>query len=229
MDGFSRQDATSLSTYLAILRRRGWIVILCGVVAAAVAYELSSRQAAQYSSSADVYINQQDIAAALTGINSFDYSSAALAVDTQASLADVPAVAARALKVSKLTDRTAGEILGEVSITPDETTNILTFTAVDGSPVTSALVATSYARAFTAYTNELSSKPIVKARREVEALMTQLENEGRKGSALYTNLQEKDQQLQTLQTLQTSSAQLVRPAGLGGQISRTRSGMRPSG
>ena len=218
MDKFSRQDAASLSTYLAILRRRAWIVVLCGAIAAVVAYELSSRQPAQYSSTADVYVNQQDIASALTGISSFDYSSAALAVNTQANLADVPAVAARALKVAKLHDRSPEALLGQVSITPDPTTNILAFTVVDGSPVMSGLLATSYARAFAAYTNSLSSKPIVKARREVEGLMAKLAAEGRKRSTLYTNLEEKDQQLQTLQTLQTSSTVVVRPAGLGAQF-----------
>ena len=131
MDRFSRQEATSLSTYLAILKRRGWIVVLCGLVAAFVAYDLSSRQTPQYSSSADVYINQQNIASALTGIDTYDYSSAALAVDTQASLADVPAVATRALRIAKITNRSPGELLGETTITPDESTNILTFNVVD--------------------------------------------------------------------------------------------------
>jgi polysaccharide biosynthesis transport protein len=219
LERYSRQDVTSLSTYLTILKRRGWIVVLCGLIAAIVAYEYSSRQTALYSSSADVYINQQNIASALTGINTYDYSSAALAVDTEASLADVPAVAARALAISKVTGRSAADILGETSITPDETTNILTFTVVDSSPLTAQLLATAYAKAFTNYSNGLQSKPIIKARTEVEALMATLESQGHKGTALYTNLEEKDQQLQTLQTLQTSSSVVVRPAGPGTQIS----------
>jgi Mrp family chromosome partitioning ATPase/capsular polysaccharide biosynthesis protein len=219
VERFSRQEVTSLGTYISILRRRGWIVVLCGLVAAAVAYELSNRQPAQYSSSSAVYINQQDIASALTGISTNDYSSAALAVDTQASLAAVPAVASRALRVARLTDRTPAGLLNQVSIAPDESTNILTFTVVDHSPVTSALLATSYARAFAAYSNELSSKPIVKARNEVESLMTSLQAQGRKDSALYVSLEAKDQQLQTLQTLQTSSTTVVRPAAPGTQIS----------
>ena len=49
--------------------------------------------------------------------------------------------------------------------------------------------------------------------------MSTLEAQGRKNSALYGNLQAKDQQLQTLQTLQTSSTVVVRPAGFGAQIS----------
>jgi Mrp family chromosome partitioning ATPase/capsular polysaccharide biosynthesis protein len=188
------------------------------VVAAAVAYEYAHRESPQYSSSADVYISQQDIASALTGISSYDYSSAALAVDTQASLADVPAVASRALKLAKVHDRTPGDLLGQVSITPDEATNIITFTVVDRSPVTSGVLATSFARAFAGYSNGLSSKPIVKARTEVDDLMASLVSEGRRDTQLYTSLLEKDQQLQTLETLQTSGAVLVRPAGNGAQI-----------
>ena len=80
------------------------------------------------------------------------------------------------------------------------------------------LLASAYARAFTGYSNDLQSKPIVKARDEVEATMTSLQAEGRKRSNLYTSLEEKDQQLQTLQTLGTSSSVVVRPAGLGAQI-----------
>ncbi len=219
MEKFSRHEVTSLSTYLGILKRRAWIVVLCAIIAPVVAYEISSRQTAEYSSSSEVYVNQQNIASALTGISSYDYSSDALAVDTQAQLADVPAVASAALAIAGLHDRTPDDVLGEVSITPDETTNILTFAIVDSSPRNAQLLATSYAKAFTHYSNNLQSQPIVRARKELEAAMAQLQGEGRKGSALYTSLGEKDQQLQTLQTLGTSSTVVVRPAGLGGKIS----------
>ena len=182
LDRFSRQDATSLSTYLAILRRRGWIVVLCGVVAAVVAYELSSRQPAQYTSSADVYVNQQDIASALTGINSFDYSSAALAVDTQASLADVPAVAARALKLAKLHDRSPDDTArpGRRSRpTRRRTSSPSRSSTAHPSPRRCSRPPTRARSPPTA--TSLSSKPIVKARREVEALMATAAGRGPQG------------------------------------------------
>ncbi len=194
------------------------MIVVCALVVPAVAYLLSARQPAQYAASADVYINQQNIASALTGISSYDYSSAALAVDTQASLAAVPAVAARALKVSKLSDRTADGVLAETTVTPNEATNILTFRVVDGSSTKAQLLATSYATAFTAYSNALQLRPVARARKDLEATMSQLQAEGRKGSSLYASLEEKDQQLQTLQTLQTSGTVVIRPAGPGVQI-----------
>ena len=106
-------------------------------------------QPAKYSSSADVYINQQDIASALTGISSYNYSSAALAVDTQASLADVPAVAARALKLAKLHDRTPAEAArGSLDHTRRDDEHPLLHRRRRFARSTSALLATSYAKAF---------------------------------------------------------------------------------
>ena len=110
-------------------------------------------------------------------------------------------------------------MLAETTISPDETTNILTITVVDNSAATAELLANSYARAFTVFSNGLESQPIVRARKEVDAAMASLQTQGRKGSALYTSLAEKDQQLQTLQTLQTSGTVIVRDASFGGQIS----------
>ena len=218
MEKLSRQEVTSLSTYLGALRRRAWIIAICVIVAPVVAYELASRQPAEYSSSADVYVNQQNIASALTGISGYNSASAALAINTQASLAAVPAVAGQALAISKLHDRSAGQVLGETTITPDPSTNILSFTVVDSSPTAAGVLATSYARAFTAYSNRLASQPITKALSEVQTAMTTLAAEHRRSSALYLSLEDKQQQLLTLQTLQTSGTVLIRTAGPGGQI-----------
>ena len=218
MEKFSRQEVTSLNTYLGALRRRAWIIAICVVVAPIVAYELASRQPAAYASFADVYVNQQDIASALTGISGFNSASAALAINTQASLAAVPAVASRALAISGLHNRSAGQVLGETTITPDPATNILRFTVVDSSPTAAGLLATSYARAFTAYSNRLASQPITKALSEVQTAMTNLAAKHRRASPLYLNLEAKEQQLLTLQTLQTSGTVIIRTAGPGGQI-----------
>jgi tyrosine-protein kinase len=219
LEHLSRQDGTSLGTYLGVLRRRAWIVVVCAVVAPVVAYALSNRHAPIYSASADVYVNQQNIASALTGISSTPTSTQAVAVETQASLAAVPAVARRALRVAKRHDRSPGAVLGQTTITPNPTTSMLTFTVTDRSPTVAQLLATAYARAFTVYSNRLQSQPIVRARNEVEAAMAKLKDEGRGHSALYASLEEKDQQLQTLETLQTSGTVVVRPANPGVKIS----------
>ena len=220
MDNPSRHDSASLHTYLAILRRRAWIIVICAITVPVVAYELSHRQTPLYATSADVYINEQNLAAALTGINTSSVSPVAgQTVATQASLASVPDVAARALAIANLHDRSPQALVGQTAITPNIDTNILNFRVTDPSPTTAQLLATSYATAFTRYRNELDSQPIVRARHEVEKTMAGLAADGRKGSALYENLAEKDQQLETLQTLQTGGAVVIRKANPGGQVS----------
>jgi tyrosine-protein kinase len=214
-----RYEATSIHTYLGILRRRWWIIALCTVTVPAVAYYLSHRQTAQYAASADVYINQQNLASTLTGINPNGSSSGTVPLDTQASLASVPDVAAQALAIAKLKARSPEALLGETSITPNDVSNIIEFRVTDPSPSVAQLLATSYAKAFTRYRNQLDAQPIVRAQRELEARMAKLEAQGRRGSALYESLAETDQRLQTFQTLQTSGAVLIRPAGPGAQVS----------
>ena len=137
----------------------------------------------------------------------------------EASLASVPDVAARALALAKLHDRSPQALLGQTAITPNINTNIIEFKVTDASPTMAQLLATSYATAFTHYRNQLDSQPIVRARREVETAMASLVADGRKGSALYENLAEKDQQLQTLQTLQTGGAVVIRTAEPGAKVS----------
>ena len=220
METHSRHDASSLSAYLAVARRRAWIIAICAITAPALAYFLSSRQTAEYSSRADVYINQQSLAAALTGIDTSGLSTDQLqSMETLASLAAIPDVAARALRLAKLDDRSAQALLRRTSVTSSTNTNILDFSVTDRSPATAQLLATSYARAFTEYRNELQVQPVIRARRELGAALAKLDAGGKKSCALRESLLEKDQTLQTLQTLQTSGAVVIRRGDLGVQVS----------
>jgi Mrp family chromosome partitioning ATPase/capsular polysaccharide biosynthesis protein len=215
-----RQEPASLQTYLAILRRRAWIIVICTVTVPAVAYLLAHRQTPHYAASADVLVNEQNLAAALTGINSSGLPvGQSQSIDTEATLASVPDVAARALALARLHDRSPDALLGQTSISANPNTNIIDFRVVDPSPSDARLLATSYARAFTRYRNELDAQPIVVARRALEATMASLAKDGRKDSALYESLLENDQRLQTVQTLQTGGAVIIRTAQSGVQVS----------
>lgn len=215
-----RREGTSLSTYLGLLRRRGWIVVLCAVVAAVVGYYVSSRQTPQYASIAQVFINKQNLASALTGIDTGAfYQDEVRAVDTEASLAAVPAVAASALRKAHVRSRTAAELLGETSVVPFSDTDILDFTVTDPSPQLASRLATAYAKAFTQYRTNLDTSAVARAHNDVSAAILKLDAAGKQGSPLYTSLAEKEQQLQTLQTLQTSRAYVVRDASIGSKVS----------
>ena len=66
--------------------------MLCTVTVPAVAYYLAHRQTPQYAASADVFINEQNLAAALTGINASRCAEVGQAqtVDTEANSRLVP-------------------------------------------------------------------------------------------------------------------------------------------
>ena len=96
----SSHEATSLSAYLRVLRRRKWIIIACAIVVPVTAYVLSARQPAQYQASAQVYLSSEDLAGALTGISA-QYVDPVQLANTQAALAQVPSRrAARSRKLS---------------------------------------------------------------------------------------------------------------------------------
>jgi tyrosine-protein kinase len=208
----------SFSGYLRVVRRRWWIIALCTVLVPATAYLYSARQPAQYQASAQVYLSSQDLAGALTGISTGYVDQIRLA-DTAASLAHVPAVAEDAIALAHVTAITPGGLLGSTSIVPQTGTDILTFTVTNHDPGLAALLANAYANAFTKYRGELDSDAVRRARKELQHRLQALEASGQARSPLATSLRDKDQQLETLEALQTSRTYVISTAGGAGRVS----------
>ena len=208
----------SLSSYLRVLRRRKWIIVVCMVVVPTTAYFYSARQPAQYQSSAQVYLSSQDLAGALTGISSAYVDQARLA-DTAASLAHVPAVAQDAIASARVKGITAGGLLGSTSVVPQPGTDILTFTVTNHQPDRAELLANAYAKAFTRYRGRLDSDAVRRARTELKGRLQALEASGRARSPLATSLRDKDQQLATLEALQTSRTYVISTADGAAKVS----------
>jgi Mrp family chromosome partitioning ATPase/capsular polysaccharide biosynthesis protein len=202
------------------LRRRKWIVLSCVLLVPAAALFFSLQQTKQYEATAEVYIDKQNLASALTGIpDSTAPVSEDRAAATQANLASVPDVARRAIAIAETDDRTAGQLLAASSVSSKGVSDILEFKVTDPDPALAATLATAYAKAFTEYRAELDTRAIVNAREEVAAKLRALERAGRDQSQLYESLSDKEQELATLQTLQTSRAEVVRTADGAVQVS----------
>ena len=201
----------SLGSYLRVLRRRKWIILACTLVVPAAAYFYSARQPAQYQASAQVYLSSQDLAGALTGISTGYVDQARLA-DTAASLAHVRAVAEDAIASSDVEGISAGDLLGSTSIVPQTGTDILTFTVSNHDPGLAERLANAYANAFTKYRGQLDSDAVRRARQEIQKGLEALETSDQAGSPLATTLRDKDQQLATLEALQTSRTYVISTA-----------------
>jgi tyrosine-protein kinase len=204
---------SSLRDYLRLIRRGKWLVLQAVVLVPAAAVLLSLQQQHLYEASSEVLLARQNVAAALTDTPDVTLSQdAARLVETQANLARVPAVAVRALMEAKVFDRTAQELLDSSTVSAKANADLLEFTVTDPSPAVAARLASAYAKEFTVYRRQLDTAALRRARGGLSRRLRALEESGDRTSALYASLAEKEQQLRTVEALQTSNAFVVREA-----------------
>jgi polysaccharide biosynthesis transport protein len=130
----------------------------------------------------------------------------------------VPEVARRAVKRAGLANWTGGDLLGASTVTSTEDSDVMTFTVRAGERATAVTLVNEYAQQFTLYRLELDTDALKAAIAAVELRMARLEATGRRDSALYASMAERRDSLDTLSTLQTARAKVVREADGAGQV-----------
>jgi len=214
----THQHGSTLRDYLRVVRRRKWIILQAVILVPLAAVLFSLRQERMYQASAEVLLSQQNLAAALTGTTSATPTQQADRVaQTQADLARVPEVASRTLSAVGI-QRSAIDFLDHSSVTAKQNADLLAFTVTDHSPELAATLASAYAKQFVAFRQELDTASLVRARTEVRTRIRGLEKAGLTRTPLYASLVDKDQQLATLEALQTSNASVVRTADHAVQV-----------
>jgi succinoglycan biosynthesis transport protein ExoP len=212
------RHASTLRDYFSLIHRRKWIILAAVVLVPAVAVFYSMRQPKLYRAQAHVLLSQNNLANALTGTpDSSVYQPVERISQTQADLARVPLVAHRTIEATGV-NRTAGQLLGESSVTADPYSNFLFFTVTDTSPSIAKQLATEYAHEFTVYRNELDTNALRKAREDLEARMATVRARGGGDSSFYAGLASKDELLRTMEALQTSNASVVKRADVAWQV-----------
>src|SRR4029453_13214851 len=84
--------------YIAIIRRRKWLVILPLLAVPILAYWNATQQPATFAASSEVLLSRQDLSSAVSGATNADvFTEADRFAETQAALARVPEVARRAV------------------------------------------------------------------------------------------------------------------------------------
>jgi succinoglycan biosynthesis transport protein ExoP len=216
--GSAQQGAATLRDYIHVVQRRKWIILLALVLVPAAALVFSLRQPAQYQASADVLLSHQNLAAALAGTPDPNAGASPDRVaQTQASLARVPEIARRVVTAVHA-PLSAAELLASSTVAAAANADILTFTVTNGASDLAAKLASAYAREYTRYRRELDTGSLESARLEVQARLDQLQASGKGSGLLYTNLLEKEQQLKTMEALQTSNASVVQTPTSATQI-----------
>jgi succinoglycan biosynthesis transport protein ExoP len=209
---------STLRDYLAVIRRRKWIILAAVILVPAVAVAYSSRQTELYQAEAQVLLSQVNLANSLTGTpESSVYQPVERVSQTQATVARVPEIAQRAVAQAGVY-RTGGQLLAASSVTPDLNANILYFTVTDRDPDVARRLATAYANEFTIYRRELDTASIRSAREDLEARMEAIRASGGSTSSLYATLADKYELLRTMEALQTSNSSVIQEANSAWQV-----------
>jgi Mrp family chromosome partitioning ATPase/capsular polysaccharide biosynthesis protein len=219
-DGF-REGVTNLRDYLQVLRRRRWLVIATVALVGGAALAHSLTQTPVYQGSAEVLLSRQNLANALTNTN--DPTANAQDFDriaqTQADLATAPTVADRTVQAVGLPMSERDGFQGNAEVKAKPNADILVFRVRNTDPVRATKLTNEYARQYTIYRGQLDTNALVKARQELKRKLDQLLASGQKNPSLVNSLNAKDQQLSTLEALQTAYTFVTRQSGRAAQIS----------
>jgi tyrosine-protein kinase len=212
----------TISDYLAICRRRGWLIVVTTVLVAGVAYFVSSRETKVYRGYAQVLLNRQSLGAALTGTQDPTLASDPVRVaQTQVGLARLPEVAERAVSKARVTGRSATYLLDHSTVNSNVDSDILSFTVDDVDPAVASRLTTAYAQAFTAYSLELATATLKNARVELERRLAGLKGTAaNSASPLNRSITNQIQLLRTLELLQNPGT-VVKTANGAGQVKPT--------
>jgi Mrp family chromosome partitioning ATPase len=184
-----------------------------------VAVLYSQTQPKKYQSTAKVLLSNQSLSTGVTGIDSNTVVQTPDRIaQTQAEIATTPAVAQRALNALGIRSMTAGELLDQVSAEPEVDADLLDISVQNRSAALAQRLANAYARQFTEYKEALDTATIERSLNNVEAKLADLETKGLGDSPQADALRATQEQLQTLQTLQTRNALVVKPATTAKQV-----------
>jgi polysaccharide biosynthesis transport protein len=201
LEGWTHEGVT-LHDYLRVLRRRKWILIQAVILVPLAAVLFSLNQEPLYKASSSALITNQDLSAAVLGIESFvDRGSSERVAQTQADLARTQDVAARTVKAAEV-DMSPSEFLEISTANPRTDADLIDLAVEHPDRQVAIALASAYATEFAEFRFELDTKTIDGALAGVEQRLVSLELEGREGSALYRQLEERQQDLQELKALQ---------------------------
>lgn len=210
-DAFANRPAT-LAEYLAILRRRKWIVIGLPVMAALVAFAVSTRQASLYKANAQVWFNLSNAATAITGTANPAGFDPTRFLATQARIARSPDLADRVANAAEVPGTSAGGFRGQSSADPEPDADILELSVSSPNAGDAVGLTNVYADQFTRYKAELDRATINETLRPIQAKIDKLKAQGATDTARYDALVTKQLDLETEGELLANNARVLQKA-----------------
>jgi Mrp family chromosome partitioning ATPase len=209
---------TTLADYVAILRRRKWIVIALPVVAAISAYLVSATQSAVYEATAKVLVDRSTAASAIVNIPDPAGGDPARFLATQANIARSPALAARVARAAHVPGVTAGGLLASSTVTPETNADLLDFSVSSANPAAAVSLANAYADGYTKYKTLLDTKWLNATLASVRQQIKDAKSSGTTSSPTYTQLLEYQTQLETVGALLRGNTSVLKPADSAAKV-----------
>lgn len=203
---------TTLADYVAILRRRMWIIVALPVVAAVSAYIVSATQSSLYQASAQILVNRTSIVSAITNVSDPAIGDPTRFLATQASVARSPVLAARVARAAHVPGVTAADLLAASSVTAEADADLLDVSVSWKDADAAVRLTNAYARGYTRYKTELDTKRIDDALTTLRRRIQDMKAAGATSTSSYTTLVQYQSQLETIGTLLADNTSVLKPA-----------------
>ena len=221
-DHFTEHGAErSMAGYLHVLRARKLVVVGTTLCAVALALIASLLQGKLYQATVDVVLTQDDYVSALVDNAGGVATDPVRAAQTQARLARSPDLVARVIKVAGRRDLAPSELIAHSSVVANPSADILSFRVEDSTPEDAAELASTYAREFTRYRNQIQTASLRRAKRQLDLQAAQLRRRGRADTPLYGEIQSDQRRIQVLLALRSPGTTLIRDVDPARQIQPT--------
>ncbi len=217
-DVFTNPPRT-LADYLAILRRRKWIIVALPVLTALAAFALSTTQAPVYQAHATILVNRAGIVTAITNVQDPATYDATRFLTTQSTVARSSTLAARVVAAAGVPGVTPGAFLGLSSVTPHTNADLLDMSVSHPNPNDAVLLVNAYAREYTRYRTALDTARVNDALRTIRVQTARMQARGRTSSPAYQTLIQYQGQLETVGKLLANNTSVLQTAEGAGQIS----------
>jgi tyrosine-protein kinase len=216
-DAFANRPTTT-ADYLAVLRRRKWIIVALPVVAALSAYMVSRSESPLYQATATVLVNRTSIVSAITNVSDPTAIDPTRFLTTQANIARSPVLASRVARAAGIRGLTGDEVLGASHVSPQSDADLLDVSVTWDDPGQAARIANAYASQYTRYKTELDTRRIDQALTKLRASIATLKASHATGSPSYSTLLQYESQLETIGTLLANNTSVLQRADGAGQI-----------
>ncbi|HEY2052361.1 MAG TPA: Wzz/FepE/Etk N-terminal domain-containing protein [Solirubrobacterales bacterium] len=194
---------------LAILRRRGWLIVLCAVVVAAAAFVYSRQQPKEYTATASLAFSDSSLSQQVAGLAP---SSTVNQITQQASNIELVRLGDMAAKTAKqLGGISEREVSNSVQVKGQGESSVVAVAATSTSAKKAAAIANGYSAAFVAEQRAANRRFFRNALKLVEKQLGKLPKEQRFGQAAVA-LQNRKQTLQLLDELHYGNVEVAQRA-----------------